>query len=183
MLVWVVDLVAAGWRRKQKELMFFFVLSSTGIFSALWRKDEQALWLPRCERWDWRPNTAAGGEGSEENWHLQQWMWWHDRAQPLWACLTGCKKDRNTDQLTHSRSFSSGPWLCSSVVQEPFGPQLMEYEIRLSLGQSSSRGKPITLTNRSRETGCFFVLNKSSCLNQALLMVDVYTVVLLLSLE
>lgn len=24
MLVWVVDLVAAGWRRKQKELMFFF---------------------------------------------------------------------------------------------------------------------------------------------------------------
>ena len=42
-------------------------------------------------------------------------------------------------------SFSSLPTLFNIAVQEIFGPQVPEYGMGLSLGQSSSAGKPITL--------------------------------------
>lgn len=134
------------------------------------------------ERMSQRFGCRDANVGTEGQTLLQE-----ERGQrKMYICSNGCcdmikLRLSDTDQLTHSRSFSSGPWLCSSLVQEPFGPQLMEYEIRLSLGQSSSRGKPITLTNTAVEKqAAFFVLNKSKCLNQALLVVVFYTVGLLL---
>lgn len=55
-------------------------------------------------------------------------------------------KVRNAGQLTDSRWFSSGSRLCNSLVPGHFRPHWMQYEMGLSAGQSSSLGKPITLT-------------------------------------
>lgn len=53
---------------------------------------------------------------------------------------------------TRSRLFSSWPRLDKSCVQGSLGHQLREYEMGLSLGQSSSLGKPITLWDMGKST-------------------------------
>ena len=68
------------------------------------------------------------------------------------------------DVLTERRSFSSGPRLSSSFLQEPFVPQLSEYEMGLSSGQSSSLGKPIPL--KKKQTGEAENWAENSCVCQ-----------------
>lgn len=58
-------------------------------------------------------------------------------------------EEQTTDLLTASRSFSSGPRVGSRLELKPLGPKLAAYKIGLSSGQSSSSGKPITLTGKA----------------------------------
>lgn len=56
------------------------------------------------------------------------------------------QSQKNAGQLTDSRWFWSGSRLCNGLVPGHFSPHWMQYEMGLSAGQSSSLGKPITLT-------------------------------------
>lgn len=152
---WIWWHETVGWRRKQKELrvrLFFLLRFKSSVlheermsqrfggWDANARSERHTLLqVERCHTWEttWRKVLLRFNHNYLNN--------NTNCLKPLCGRLTGCQEHRNTDQLTDSRSFSSGPRLCSSLVQEPFGPQLKEYEIGLSLGQSSSLGKPITL--------------------------------------